>query len=147
MPHYSLPMMGDHSSSTRFRALFESALQDYGSKTGVTLAEHPLGVQLQNCNSLESVTSFLQHDARNSIDFHGRDKITKSIESIVSVLFALSTTPSLGEAIGLVCQNALMACSAYDVFFSAIPTCKSNTCWPRYPTYCVPSLVPNCVSL
>ncbi len=58
--------MGDRSGSTdtRFRALFEPALQAYEEKTGVTLAEHPLAVQLHSCHSIESVTTVLLGEAQ-----------------------------------------------------------------------------------
>ena len=101
--------MADQSRSIRFRARFESALQDYYHTTGVSLAEHPLAVQLQDPDSVQSITTVLVHEARPSSDLLGGDKSTKSIESIVSILFTLSTTACLGDAIGLV-RKALMAC-------------------------------------
>ena len=52
--------MTDHSASHRFQALFESALQAYESKTGITLAQHPLAVDLQDCHSVDDITTLLQ---------------------------------------------------------------------------------------
>jgi hypothetical protein len=52
--------MGDQLQCSRFRALFESALQDYQKQTGTLLADHPLAHQLQICESVESVTAVLQ---------------------------------------------------------------------------------------
>jgi hypothetical protein len=130
--------MGDRSGSTRFEARFESALQAYQKTTGVTLVEHPLAVQLHNYHSVDSIITFLRYEARPFRDLQGSDRMMKSIESIASILYTLSTTTSLGEAIGPVRQNTLMSCTTpLTVFFLAIPTCESNTRWPRYTTRCV----------
>jgi hypothetical protein len=102
--------MADQSGSTRFRARFRSALQTYQQTTGVTLAEHPLAVQLQSCCSVESITTILTHEVRSPGGNLGSDGIVKSIESIVSILFTLSNTAAFGDAIGLVRQEAPMTC-------------------------------------
>ena len=102
--------MTDHSGSTRFWARFMSSLQAYKQTTGVTLIEHPLTVQLQNCHSVESITTLLKYEARAFSDLTGSDRIMESIESIVSIVSTLCSTASLGEAIGLVRQNAPMGC-------------------------------------
>jgi hypothetical protein len=103
--------MGDQSRSTHFRTLFESALQAYKEKTGITLIEHPLAVQLQSCRSVESITAVLQDQIRASNDFGGNDRIMKSIKSIISITSTLSATAALDWVNGLVCQKALMTCS------------------------------------
>ena len=101
--------------STLLQERFESALQAYRKVTGVTLTEHPLAVQ-----SVGSITTILKHEAQASSDFLGTDEIIKSIENTVPVLSALSSTISIGEAIGLVCQNKLMGCCTFlTVFFSS----------------------------
>jgi hypothetical protein len=102
--------MTDHSWSTRFRARFMSALQAYKQTTGVTLIEHPLAVQLQNCHSDDSIIILLKYEARPFSDLPGSDRIMESIESIVSILSTLCASASLGEGIGLVRQNASMGC-------------------------------------
>jgi len=94
--------MGDQSRSTGFRTLFESALQAYEKKTGITLAEHPLAVQLQSCLSVESITALVQDQASASSEFLGKDRIMQSIRSIVSMINTLSTTTSLWYPILLV---------------------------------------------
>jgi hypothetical protein len=88
---------------SRFWALFESALQAYENNTGITLAEHPLAIKVQNCCSVEFVTTLLQDQIRASSSF---DRITKSIECILSTLSTLSATTALDWAIGLVRQVA-----------------------------------------
>ena len=99
--------MADQSQSSRFRVLFESALQDYQKQTGTTLASHPLAEKLQNCDSAESVTALLQEQARAFTELRGGDgKIMKSLTTVVSVLYTLSASTTLGEAIGLVRRKA-----------------------------------------
>jgi len=133
--------MGDHSESNRIQSLFESTLQDYGAKTGVILTEHPFTLQLQNCDSVESTTTFFRQEARASGVFQGWDRIMNAIKSTVSLLFRLFTTASLGgtSTIGFVRWKVLMRCqrSTALIFFVAIPTHDSNTWWSRYPTFCM----------
>src|SRR5579863_9786494 len=102
--------MGDQLQSSRSQALFESALQDYQRQTGTILPDHPLAHQLQNCDSVDSVTAVLQEQARAFSEFRGTDgKIMKSLKHVVSVLFTLSDSTVLGEAIGLVRRNTLIS--------------------------------------
>jgi hypothetical protein len=101
--------MADRSGPAHFQPLFESALQAYKKTTDITLAEHPLAVQLQSCDSAESIsTTLLQGEPRAFSYFREEDRITKSIKVIVSVLTTLSAMASLGDALGLVRQIALM---------------------------------------
>jgi len=94
--------MADMSGSTRFRALFESALQVYEKKTGITLPTHPLAVQLQSCHSVESITSLVEDQASTFSDIREKDRAMKSVKSTISILTTLSATASLGDAIDLV---------------------------------------------
>ena len=113
--------MADQSGSAHFRAVFESALLSYERKAGVTLAEHPLAVQLQNCDSVESINAVLQGQAQAFGECRGIDRVLKSVKSTVSILTTLSTSPCLGDSNGLVCLNlkVLMACfTALTIFFS-----------------------------
>jgi hypothetical protein len=107
--------MEDHSRysgrSTRFRALFDAALQDYEKTTNVTLSFHPLATQVQSCQSAESITAILQAQAPAFGESQGIDRTMKSIKGIVLILTRLSATSFLGNAIDLVCHQSLMACS------------------------------------
>ena len=94
--------MGD-SSSSRLQFLFEAALEGYERQTGVKLIDHPLFRQLENCNSIESITAVLQDQARLFSQFRGDDgKVMKSLKSTVHVLRGLSASTTLGKGIGLV---------------------------------------------
>ena len=101
--------MGDQSGSSRFQELFESALQDYEHQTGISLPKHPLAQQLQTCNSVESIIAVLHQQVNAFSEFRGSDKVMKSLKNIVSVLCRLSATADLGDAVGLVCWEVLMA--------------------------------------
>ncbi len=133
--------MADHSGSsgrsTRFRALFKAALQDYEKATNVSLASHPLATQLQSCQSAESITAILQSQAPAFGESQGSDRAMISIKGIVLILTRLSATSFLGDAIDLVCHQSLMACSTALIVFTAISTCGSNTRWFRDPTCCM----------
>jgi len=108
--------MGDQSASTRVQTLFEPALQAYEMKGGVTLSEHPLAVQLQDCHTVESITTLLQGQARDFSDSRRNDRITEVIKSVVSILSTFSATSVLGESTGLVRQDALIPHSTSDRF-------------------------------
>ena len=92
--------MSDQSASFRFQALFEAALHDYEKQTGIVLSEHPLAEQLQNCDSVESITSILHEQTQAFSAFRGKDKITGPLKNALSVLDKLSATANLGQDIG-----------------------------------------------
>ena len=102
--------MAEQTGSTRFHALFESALQAYQKMTGITLAEHPLAVQLQSCNSLDSITAILQGQAQAFSNFRESDRIMKSIKTTVSILTSLSAAVSFADTFDMVRQRAPLAC-------------------------------------
>ena len=109
--------MADQSGPARFQALFESALQDYERKTGITLAQHPLAVDLQDCHSIDDITTLLQGRTQAFSDFRERDRMMKAIKTTVSILNPLSDAASLADVVGLVRQNALIAFSTSLTFF------------------------------
>jgi len=93
--------MSDQSAS-RFQVLLEAALHDYEKQTGVVLAQHPLAERLQNCDSVESVTSILHEQTQAFSEFRGKDRIMGPLKNALSVLDKLSATANLGQDIGLV---------------------------------------------
>ena len=98
--------MSQHSSPSSFEDLFNTALRDYQTQTGITLADHTFAKQLEACNSVDSVTAILQEQAQIFREFRGDDgKIMKPLKSSVDVLYALSNTTVLGQGIGLVHVN------------------------------------------
>ena len=75
--------------------LFSAPLQEYEEQTGIALFKHPLAEQLQYSDSAESVTAILQEQVPAGGEFGGTDRITKSLGSVVSVLYTLSVSVDL----------------------------------------------------
>lgn len=67
--------MSDQLGSSRLQSLFETALQDYEKQTGTVLAKHPLAEQLQNCDSLESITAVFSEQTKAFKEFRGKDNV------------------------------------------------------------------------
>jgi len=108
------------------RTIFDLALEDYEIKTKISLAKHPLAQKLENCHSVESMTTLLQDQARISGEFRERDRITKSIGSTVSYLYKLSASAALGDGMGLVRQKTLMTVfHVSDIVLQAFPLAKA----------------------
>jgi hypothetical protein len=84
--------MSDQSGPSRLQVLFESAFQDYEKQTGIVLAKHPLAEQLQECDSVESVTAVLHGQTQAFSEFRGKDKFMKLLRNAVSILHKLSAT-------------------------------------------------------
>ena len=86
----------EHTSS--FQDLFNAALQNYQNQTGSSLIDHPFARQLETCDSVGSITTILEEQARIFRNFRGDDgKLVKSIKYSVNVLYTLSTnTASIG---------------------------------------------------
>jgi hypothetical protein len=102
--------MSQPSSSSSFQSLFDAALQDYATQTGTKLDDQPLAKQLQDCDSVDSVLSVLQSQARIFHQFRGEDgKIMRSLKSVVHVLYNFSTSGVLGEGVGIVRPKSLIA--------------------------------------
>ena len=100
--------MAHQSQSARFQDLIEPALQAYEKKAGVSLAQHPLAIKIQSCDSVEAITGLLQDQAQAFRDLQGSDKIMKSIKVTVSILSKISSAASLVDAFGLVHQKTLV---------------------------------------
>ena len=94
--------MDDQLGSTRFRALFESALQAYEKQTGITLAEHPLAVRLHSCRSVGSITALLKDQIPAFNDSEGILRLVISLKNTISILSTLSTSAAFDWAIDLV---------------------------------------------
>lgn len=91
--------MSDLPGSLRLRALFEAALRNYQQQTGITLADHPLAKQLEDCYSVDSIVIFLQAQAQAFVEFREGHRIPTSIKTTVIALNGLSAA---ADAVGLV---------------------------------------------
>jgi len=100
--------MNHPSPSLSFQWLFDIALRDYEKQTGTKLVDHPLAKQLEVCDSVDSISAFLQERACAFREFRGEDdgKVMRSLNRVVYVLYTLSTYSALGEGVGLVCLKA-----------------------------------------
>jgi hypothetical protein len=97
--------MSQPTSST-FQALFSAALQDYENQTGTGLHCHPFARQLETCESVSSITSILQEQARSFHEFRENDgKLMNALHSSIDVLCAPSISSALSETIGLVVRQ------------------------------------------
>ena len=102
--------MSDRSASSHLVVLFEAALRDYETQTGIALAEHPLAERLQECHSVESITALLHEQTQSFNQFRGKKKVIKLLKNAVSVLYKLSASAKLGEVIGVVQLKVFMRC-------------------------------------
>ena len=116
---------------------FDAALQDYGRQTGINLIDHSLVRQLENCNSVESITTLLQGQAESIREFRGDESdLMKSIKHVVDILHTLSRTSSFGERTDLVRLSRRASCIIVvpDAYYTAILTSESNICCFCHPT-------------
>jgi hypothetical protein len=114
--------MSDPSSST-LESLFQAALQRYEEQTGEKLINHPLAQELDQCNSVESITAVLQEKAQAFDEFRRvESKVTKPLKGIVHILHTLSTNTTLRKAISLVRRIIPESISFFRrCFYSHIP--------------------------
>ena len=120
--------MGDQSESIRYRAIFESALNAYEKETGISLVEHPLSVQIRTCNTVESITARVRHQAigLTGNEPQGTIRVMISIKIIVSISTKLYSTASLRYAISLVCQKSADGIfHIFDRFSQPLPPQKA----------------------
>jgi hypothetical protein len=118
--------MTDQSISSRLRTLFDLALQDYEIKTQISLANHPLAQNLDNSNSVESITILLQDQARILGEFRGKDRIMRSIRSTVSFLYKLSATAVFVDGMSLVRQKTLVTVfNVSDIVLQSCPPARA----------------------
>jgi hypothetical protein len=108
--------MNHQSGSSKLRALFEAALEDYKQQTGIELAEHPLAERLQYYNSVESVTDILREQAQDFKEFREKDKVLKPLGKVLTVLHRLPPAANFAQYVGLVCPWAPTGCSASLTF-------------------------------
>ena len=96
--------MTDQPGTARFQALFESALEAYSKKAGITLADSQdsLAMRLHHCHSIDDIATLLQGEAQAIDDFQQHDRIFKSIKTTVSILSPVSSVVSVADNLGLV---------------------------------------------
>jgi len=133
------------SPSSTFESLFDVALQDYENQTGTKLADHPLAKQLEACDSVDSVSSFLQERAQSFHEFRGEDgKFMRSLKRVVHVLYTLSTSAALSESISLVVRYKIPVGILRSLRVLNSHSHQRKQYLPGSPSYSqyIPSLVP-----
>jgi hypothetical protein len=99
-------MASSSSSSSNFQSIFNASLQAYDNKTKNKLLDHPLAVQLQSCDSPNTVLTVLQDLVQQLDQRRTSDEILESwLNPTVNVLHAFSAV--LGEGVGLVSLSSL----------------------------------------
>ena len=101
------------SPSSPFESLLNTALQDYAKQTGKKLENHPFTKKLKTCDSVDLITSVLQDYQEHTKAFRkfrgDHEKIMRPVKRAVSILFALSSSTVLGEAVALVCPKSFIS--------------------------------------
>ncbi|KAI9438070.1 hypothetical protein H4582DRAFT_2076662 [Lactarius indigo] len=106
------------TSSSRFQAIFNGALQSYQKQTKQDLTTHPLASQLQSCDSTSAILAVLQDQVREFDQAHGGDeRLTKWLIPTVNVLYAFSA--ALSEGVGLVFSPGKAIFAGIGVFLLA----------------------------
>ncbi|KAN0103967.1 hypothetical protein V8E52_011451 [Russula decolorans] len=118
--------MSDQSASSHLKVLFDAALQDYERQTGIALAKHPLAERLQECHSVESITTVLHEQTQAFNQFRGKEKLMKLLKNAASVLHKLSACAKLGEVIGVKFSPAEAIHSGLAVILSTIKGVKDS---------------------
>jgi hypothetical protein len=94
--------MSQSVSPSTFQDLFNAALQDYKDKTGKSLVDHPFAKQLQECNSVESISTILEEQARVFREFRDHGKLVNSLKRLANILCSPFISTVLGDGIDLV---------------------------------------------
>ena len=96
----SLPSQAPVSSSQP-GSILDVALNEYKKNTGKDLLSHPLSVELQPCDSVDSILAVLQRQANTLEQLRdGNRGLMKWISSSVNILYSISAT--LGDGVSLV---------------------------------------------
>ena len=123
--------------SSRFQALFQTALKSYQRQTKQDLLVHPLVSQLQACESTAAIVTILQDQVQVLDKSHSGDyRLTKWLNPTVNVLFAFSATVSGGVSLVSLdtYANVILEASA-DVYFVGIFACKCDFYRDRCPHF------------
>jgi len=123
-------MSSTANTSSNFQSIFDAALSDYATQTGIDLARHPSAQTLQNCTSADAILGLLEDKAKQFQAYRdGNRKLINCLKPVVQVLHAV--TSILGEAAAMVSLANQLTLSHRTLtvpFPGAIPTDKSDPC-------------------
>ena len=118
--------MSQPSSSSTFQTLFNTALQDYKDKTGSSLIDHPFAMQFQECDSVESITTILEEQARIFREFRDHGKLVNSLKRLVDVLCLPFFTTVFEKGIDLIVRpKSIHWCTLLIVVPQPFPPAKA----------------------
>ena len=103
-------MSSTTTSSPTFQSIFEAALSDYATQTGIELATYPFVQTLQSCRDPGAILELLQERASQFRVYRdGNRKLINCLNPLVQVLITLS---------GVTASAASMVSSASDPVLS-----------------------------
>jgi len=89
------------ASSAILKSILDAAFDNYAKQTGVELAKHPSGDQLQNCHSSEDVLQLLlEREMAFQVYRDKRPKLLDCLRPVVQVVHTFSAI--FGEVAGFV---------------------------------------------
>ena len=96
------PAAASSSSSSDFQLIINNALDTYKKRTKKDLRTHPLGVQLEACDSPNAILTVLQEQLQGLDQSRSTDeRWTKWLDPTINVLYTFSNI--LGTGVSLVC--------------------------------------------
>ena len=94
------PSSGTPDSSSQFKAILDTALNEYKTKTGNDPITNSLAKEIQSCDSAAAVLDIIQREAKAFDKFRDGDKrLMKWIGPLVDVLYTISPILSAGVSI------------------------------------------------
>jgi hypothetical protein len=99
-------------SDSSFDAILNAALTKYANETGHDLCNHPLALEIDVCDSADSILALFQKKAKEFDDFrNGDSKLMRWIQPTVINLHALSINPTLNAAVSFVSASKILSFS------------------------------------
>jgi hypothetical protein len=87
-------------ASSRFQAIFHTALRSYEKQTKNDILSHPLASQLQSCDSASAILAVLQDQVQEFDESRsGDERMTKWLTPTVNVLCAFSAVVTGGVSL------------------------------------------------
>ncbi|KAI0257935.1 hypothetical protein BC834DRAFT_1036866, partial [Gloeopeniophorella convolvens] len=94
----------DPSSPQSLKRIFDDALREYTTETGIDLAVHPLAGELHGCTSVGAVIRVYGNQLRRFKNLWiigpGRAKVIVALRAAVEAIFTLSSASGEGGALG-----------------------------------------------
>ena len=141
--------ISDKSGSLHLHVLFQTALDDYENQTGMELNKHPLAEHLQDCNSVEAITTILREQMQGLNKFQEKDKSLEATQEgfdCIAYDFLRSLCCRFCSACWLdMSEGTDRVLNVSNPYYVASPACENNTHLPQNSSLCMHlSLVSEC---